>query len=148
MPSHQVLRRPAAAVAAGRSVLVGDVLELLIEGSGVVAGNRALVMVHGVTEHGSKGQTAECTWGKWRDRSDGRMGERSVLPRRKRRPWPSAPVPERPLQLPRQRPGLALPSVALWYRAEKSTLSVPASVGQEPLQARGKKRQETDGKAR
>ena len=50
--------------------------------------------------------------GKLQGRSDGRMGEMSVLPQRKRRPWPSASVPKRPLQLPRQRPGLALPSVA------------------------------------
>ena len=60
MPSHILFRRPAAAVPAGvswtyggpasagqaRSVMVGDVLELVTEEAGGVAGSRALETVH------------------------------------------------------------------------------------------------------
>ena len=42
--------------------MVGDVLELVTEEAGGVAGSRALVTVHRVAEHGSMGQSAECTW--------------------------------------------------------------------------------------
>ena len=75
MPSHILFRRPAAAVPAGvsgtyggpasasaRSVMVGDVLELVTEEAGGVAGSRALVTVHRVAEHSSMGPSAECTW--------------------------------------------------------------------------------------
>ena len=52
--------------------------------------------------------------------SHGQVDERNVLPRRRRRQRPSAPVPERPLQLPRQRPKLAMPRAACgtaWRKA-------------------------------
>ena len=42
--------------------MVGDVLELVTEVAGGVAGSRALVTVHRVSEHGTMGQSAECTW--------------------------------------------------------------------------------------
>ena len=72
MPSHMLFRRPGAAVPAGvsgtsasasaRSVMVGDVLELVTEEAGGVAGSRALVTVHRVAEHGSMGPSAGYTW--------------------------------------------------------------------------------------
>ena len=75
MPSHILFRRPAAAVpatvsatyggpasASARSVMVGDVSELVTEEAGAVAGSRALVTVHRVAEHGSMGPSAVCTW--------------------------------------------------------------------------------------
>ena len=53
-----MLRRPAVAPAAGCGVMVDAVLELTIEALRVVAGSRALVTVHRVAEHDSKGQTS------------------------------------------------------------------------------------------
>ena len=68
MPSHILYRRPATGVpssvpgsygkpASGtaRSLLVGDVLELVTEDAGGASGSRALVTVHRVAEHGSMG---------------------------------------------------------------------------------------------
>ena len=75
MPSHILYRRPAAAVpssvpgsygkpasASARSLMVGDVSELVTEDAGGAAGSRALVTVHRVAEHGSMGHSVECTW--------------------------------------------------------------------------------------
>ena len=42
--------------------MVGDVLELVTEEAGGVAGSRALVTVRRVAEYGSMEQSAECTW--------------------------------------------------------------------------------------
>ena len=52
--------KPASGPA--RSLMVGDVLELVTEDAGGAAGSRALVTVHRVAEHGSMGRSVECTW--------------------------------------------------------------------------------------
>ena len=75
MPSHILYRRPATAVpssvpgsygkpasGSARSLMVGDVLELVTEDASGAAGSRALVTVHRVAEHGSMGHSVECTW--------------------------------------------------------------------------------------
>ena len=49
--------------------------------------------------------------GTWRDSIHGRVGKRSVLPRRKRRPWERTLVHKGPLHLPGQRSELTLPRV-------------------------------------
>ena len=74
MPSHILFRRPTAAVPAGvpgiyggpasasaRSVMVGDVLELVTEEAGGVARSKELLTVHRDAEHGSMGPSAEGT---------------------------------------------------------------------------------------
>ena len=74
MPSHILYRRPATAVpssvpgsygkpasASARSLMVGDVLELVTEDAGGAAGSKALVTVHRVAEQGSMGLSAGYT---------------------------------------------------------------------------------------
>ena len=87
MPRHILFRRPAAAVpasvslthggpasASARSVMVGDVLELVTEEAGGVAGSRALVTVHRIAEHGSMGPSARVHMATRRVRINGCVG--------------------------------------------------------------------------
>ena len=75
MPSHILYRRPATGVpssvpgcygkpasGSARSLLVGDVLELVIKDAGGASGSRALVTVHRVAEVGSMVHSLECAW--------------------------------------------------------------------------------------
>ena len=52
--------KPASGSA--RSLLVGDVLELVVNNAGGASGSRALVTVHRVAEVGSMGHSLECAW--------------------------------------------------------------------------------------
>ena len=75
MPCHILYRRPATGVTSSvpgcygkpasgsaRSLLVGDVSELVIKDAGGASGSRALVTVHRVAEVGSMGHSLECAW--------------------------------------------------------------------------------------
>ena len=65
--------------------------------------------------------------GTWRDSIHGRVGKRSVLPRRRRRPWERTLVQQRATPFARSTIRTYTAESDAWCRAGKSTRSGPAS---------------------